>query len=462
MGQTREAAEGTSNPLPPPPLAMSANQSFASGTTSQHGISYQAMEEERMRMKERRRYLAAKTKWNQTDAEMRRIKDTNEQAIHQEAKQMARQQRREEEYRMHKQVLAKKKADEQERSRQRQRLAEEAKAREERENMRKQKAMEDKVRRFNEKQAREREEKRAAIRSHHEFTANKVARKRADDEAHQAQFAEGKFAQAAKRRNQQMADVAFQINMNRIQNEQKMLDSQKQLQKIEEERMLKFRREAQQKEAKAFRHFDESERIRNQKNMMRQAKEEEDREMMQERKAFNDQVRLEKITSDLALREQHAYRNQENAIHQRQRDAALRREQMLQKQRTAKARRQAEEEAKLAKLMHNAELKSRSQSEFKKVKNLSTYLSKEEQMSHIQIMDTLDQLRENTITQLKADPSLPGLGLKGGYGAQSMPVLPSIDQLNHSGVFTDQSEQGLEAVPGAMQKSESDARLLRN
>ena len=69
-----------------------------------------------MRMKERRRYLAAKTKWNQTDSEMRRIKESNEQAIHQEAKQQARAQRREEEYALHKQVLNKKKSDERERA----------------------------------------------------------------------------------------------------------------------------------------------------------------------------------------------------------------------------------------------------------------------------------------------------------------------------------------------------------
>ena len=69
-----------------------------------------------MRMKERRRYLAAKTKWNQTDTEMRRIKDSNEQAVHQEAKQMSRAQRRDEEYKLHKQVLGKKKSDEQDRT----------------------------------------------------------------------------------------------------------------------------------------------------------------------------------------------------------------------------------------------------------------------------------------------------------------------------------------------------------
>ena len=69
-----------------------------------------------MRMKERRRYLAAKTKWNQTDTEMRRIKDSNEQAVHQEAKQMSRARRRDEEYKLHKQVLGKKKSDEQDRT----------------------------------------------------------------------------------------------------------------------------------------------------------------------------------------------------------------------------------------------------------------------------------------------------------------------------------------------------------
>ena len=177
-----------------------------------------------------------------------------------------------------------------------------------------------------------------------------MEKKRNDDEAHQAQFAEGKFAQAAKRRNQQMADVAFQINMNRIQNEQKMLESQKQLQKIEDERMLDFRRKAQDKESKAYRHFEDSEMIRHRKNQLRQAKEEEDRELMGERKEFNDRVRLEKIQNELAIREQCAYRNQENAVGSREREASLRREQMLSKQRMAKARRSAEEEAKLAKL----------------------------------------------------------------------------------------------------------------
>lgn len=289
-----------------------------------------------------------------------------------------------------------------------------------------------------------------------------MEKKRNDDEAHQAQFAEGKFAQAAKRRNQQMADVAFQINMNRIQNEQKMLESQKQLQKIEDERMLDFRRKAQDKESKAYRHFEDSEMIRHRKNQLRQAKEEEDRELMGERKEFNDRVRLEKIQNELAIREQCAYRNQENAVGSREREASLRREQMLSKQRMAKARRSAEEEAKLAKLMHNAELKARAQSEFKKVRELSTYLSKEEQMSHLAVMDTLDQLRENTIVQLKADPSLPGLGLKGGYGAQSMPILPSIEELNHNGSFNDYNDGGDQTpVPGAMQRSESDARLLK-